>query len=300
MLSATALVSERTISSIGLPSHLLCGHLALTDFRCTCDYYPPPASACARHPFYVTTCVAATAACGPGAKVDLAYTTGPFSVPHCPAGTSRTTGALILYGAVWTAVTEPPGLIAEVRLHQVLAIFGEFAATWTGTCPALPSATSAAARCEPIPVFPLLPGLPTCPAWPSAASAPARCEPFSANRLTPSSRDSGSGPGAMAEGAQEQAASCDAFVLSRRLPAPGAPPSRTSPACLVAKAPSNSRRTTARSRSRGGEFRHARSRTPLPDSVLAGGSMTDGVWQGGSVMSTPRRGPCRASRHDRP
>ena len=27
--------------------------------------------------------------------------------------------------------------------------------------------------------------------------------------------------------------------------------------------------------------------------------MTDGVWQGGSVMSTPRRGPCRASRHDR-
>ena len=135
MLSATALVSERTISSIGLPSHLLCGHLALTDFRCTCDYYPPPASACARHPFYVTTCVAATAACGPGAKVDLAYTTGPFSVPHCPAGTSRTTGALILYGAVWTAVTEPPGLIAEVRLHQVLAIFGEFAATWTFQLP---------------------------------------------------------------------------------------------------------------------------------------------------------------------
>ncbi len=27
--------------------------------------------------------------------------------------------------------------------------------------------------------------------------------------------------------------------------------------------------------------------------------MTDGVWQGGSVMSTPRRRPCRASRHDR-
>ena len=137
MLSATALVSERTISSIGLPSHLLCGHLALTDFRCTCDYYPPPASACARHPFYVTTCVAATAACGPGAKVDLAYTTGPFSVPHCPAGTSRTTGALVLYGAVWTAVTEPPGLIAEVRLHQVLAIFGEFAATWTVHLPCM-------------------------------------------------------------------------------------------------------------------------------------------------------------------
>ena len=27
--------------------------------------------------------------------------------------------------------------------------------------------------------------------------------------------------------------------------------------------------------------------------------MTDGVWWGGSVMSTLRRGPCRASRHDR-
>ena len=81
----------------------------------------------------MTTCTAATAACGPGAKMDLAYTTTPFSVPHCPAGTSRTIGALILYGAVWTAVTEPPGLIAEVRLHQVLAIFGEFAATWAGT-----------------------------------------------------------------------------------------------------------------------------------------------------------------------
>ena len=137
MLSTATLVSERTISSIGLPSHLLCGHLALTDFRCTCNYYPPPASACARHPFYVMTCVAATAACGPGAKVDLAYTTGPFSVPHCLAGTSRTTGALILYGAVWTAVTEPLGLIAEVRLHQVLAIFGEFAATWTVHLPCM-------------------------------------------------------------------------------------------------------------------------------------------------------------------
>ena len=47
------------------------------------------------------------------------------------------------------------------------------------------------------------------------------------------------------------------------------------------------------------EFRQARSRTPIPDSVLAVGGMTDGVWQGGSVMSTPRRGPCRAFRHDR-
>ena len=40
----------------------------------------------------------------------------------------------------------------------------------------------------------------------------------------------------MTAGAREQTASCDAFVLSRRLPAPDAPPSRTSPLCLIAKA----------------------------------------------------------------
>ena len=50
----------------------------------------------------------------------------------------------------------------------------------------------------------------------------------------------------MAAGAQEQAASCDAFVLSRRQPAPDAPPIGTSPLCHIAKAPSNSLRTTAR------------------------------------------------------
>ena len=116
------------------------------------------------------------------------------------------------------------------------------------TCPAWLSVAPVPSRCEPVPVFPLPPGPSTCPAWPSVASTPARCEPFSTNRLTPSSRDSGSGPGAMAAGAQEQAASCDAFVLSRRQPAPGAPPIRTSPTGLIAKAPSNSRRTTARSR----------------------------------------------------
>ena len=46
--------------------------------------------------------------------------------------------------------------------------------------PARPSAASAAARCEPIPAFPLPPGPPTCPARPSAAPAASRCEPFSA------------------------------------------------------------------------------------------------------------------------
>ncbi len=57
----------------------------------------------------------------------------------------------------------------------------------------------------------------------------------------------GAGQGTMAAGARKQAASCDAFVLSRRLPAPDAPPIRTSLAGLIAKAPSNSPRTMGRS-----------------------------------------------------
>ena len=102
------------------------------------------------------------------------------------------------------------------------------------TCPAWPSAASTSTRCEPIPAFPLLPRPSTCPAWPSAASASARCEPFSPNRLTPVSRSSGSRPGTMAAGAREQAASCDAFVLSRRLPAPDAPLSnRQKTSCIT-------------------------------------------------------------------
>ena len=108
-------------------------------------------------------------------------------------------------------------------------------------------------------------------------------------------------PGAMAAGAQEQAASCDAFVLSRRQSAPDAPPSRTSPLCLIAKPfpePSPNHGPVLGWDCRC-EFRQARSRAPLPDGVLTVVGMTDGVWQGGSVMSTLRRGPCRASRHDR-
>ena len=101
--------------------------------------------------------------------------------------------------------------------------------------PRRPFAAPVASRCEPFSAFPLLPGPSTHPAGPSAASVSARCEPFSLNRRTPSSRDSGSWPGTMAAGAREQAASCDAFVLSRRPPAPDAPPSRTSPLCLIAK-----------------------------------------------------------------
>ena len=114
------------------------------------------------------------------------------------------------------------------------------------TCPAWLSATSVASRCEPVPAFPLLPGPPTCPAKPSAAPVASRCEPFSANRLYLRRVTQASWPGTVVAGVREQAASCDAFVLSRRRPAPDAPPSRASPLCLIAKALPNSHRTTAR------------------------------------------------------
>ena len=67
----------------------------------------------------MTTYAAATAACGPGAKMNLAYATGPFSVPNCPARPSRTTEGLILYGAVGPPSHDRPGLIAEVCRCQV-------------------------------------------------------------------------------------------------------------------------------------------------------------------------------------
>ncbi len=38
-----------------------------------------------------------------GNKKGLAYATGPFSVPNCPARPPRTTEGLILYGAVGAA-----------------------------------------------------------------------------------------------------------------------------------------------------------------------------------------------------
>ncbi len=72
-----------------------------------------------RPPPYMTTCAVAAAACGPGAKMSLAYATGPFSVPHGPAGPSRTTGGQILYGALQPPPQKSPRLIAEVRPRQV-------------------------------------------------------------------------------------------------------------------------------------------------------------------------------------
>ena len=89
--------------------------------------------------------------------------------------------------------------------------------------------------------------------------------------------------------------------MSRRPPAPDAPPSRTSPLCLIAKPfpePSPNHGPVL-GRDCRCEFRQARSRAPLPDSVLTVAGMTDGVWQGGSVSSTLRRGPCWGSSHDR-
>ena len=124
---------------------------------------------------------------------------------------------------------------------------------------------------------------------PHARHGPLRCPPLPGvsrfrrigshlRRVTQASR-----PGTMAAGAREQAASCDAFVLSRRQLAPDAPPSRTSPLCLIAKSfpepsPNHGPVTGRDCRC---EFRPARSRAPLPDSVMAVVGMTDGVWQGG-------------------
>ena len=51
--------------------------------------------------------------------------------------------------------------------------------------PRMVPAASAAARCEPVPAFPLLPGPSTCSAWLSVASAAARCEPVPAFPLIP-------------------------------------------------------------------------------------------------------------------
>ena len=142
-------------------------------------------------------------------------------------------------------------------------------------CPAWPSAASVTSRCEPIPAFPLLPGPSTHPAGLSAASTSTRCEPVPAFPLLPEPSACPAWPSAASV-----ASRCEPFPTNRLTPSSrdsGSWPGR------------DCRR----------EFRQARSRTPPPDSVLAVVGMTDGVWLGGSVMSTLRRGPCRASRHYR-
>ena len=162
VLSATA--------RIGLVPHLLCSHLALMGFRRTCattittsfGLRPPP---------YMTTCAVAAAACGPGAKMSLAYATGPFSVPHGPAGAPRTTGGQILYGALqpppqkspWSSLKSAPTRCEPIPAFPLLPE--------PPICTPSASVTGATSRCEPVLAFSLIPDLSTCPAWLSAASA---------------------------------------------------------------------------------------------------------------------------------
>ena len=84
----------------------------------------------------------------------------------------------------------------------------------------------------------------------------------------------------MAAGAREQTASCDAFVLSRRLLAPDAPPSRTSPLCLIAK---TLRRTIIE---------------PRPGDLLPGRGLSLRI-PTGSVKDTPSGQRYGRGRHDR-
>ena len=55
----------------------------------------------------------------PDAKTSLAYTTGPFSAPHCPARPSRTTEGLILYGK------RLPGGVLFVRMSRTQPLVGQ-------------------------------------------------------------------------------------------------------------------------------------------------------------------------------
>ena len=120
--------------------------------------------------------------------MNLAYTTGPFSVPNCPARPSRTTEGLILYGAMGgrrhrtasgSSLKSASAGCEPFLVNSLLP--GPL------TCTPAASVTDATSRCEPVPANSLLPRPSTCPARPSAASASARCEPFSTNRLTPAS-----------------------------------------------------------------------------------------------------------------
>ena len=55
----------------------------------------------------------------PDAKTSLAYTTGPFSAPHCPARPSRTTEGQILYGK------KLPGGALFVRMSRTQPLVGQ-------------------------------------------------------------------------------------------------------------------------------------------------------------------------------
>ena len=96
----------------------------------------------------------------------------------------------------------------------------------TASCPLL---KPVAARCEPIPAFPLLPGMSACPAWPSAAPVSARCEPISAFPLLPGPSTCPAWPSAASV-----AAGCEPVPVFLLLPVPPTHPAWLSPASTSA------------------------------------------------------------------
>ena len=190
---------------------------------------------------------------------------------------------------------------------------------------------SAAAGCEPFSAFPLLPGPPTRTPAASVTGATSRCELVPAFPLLPEHQPAPHGPlrhpplpgmsrfrrigshlrrvtqapgpvlWQRAHGNRRPPAQHKSIAGGRPLPV-RRPAGHLRCALSLKTSPTLSEpRPGQRSPGRDCrcEFRQARSRAPLPDSVMAVADMTDGVWQDGSVTRTLRRGPYRASRHDR-
>ena len=80
-------------------------------------------------------------------------------------------------------ITSPPRMASATARYEPIPAFP--LTPGMSVCPVPLSAASATARYEPIPAFPLTPGQSVCPVPHSAASASARCEPFPAFPLTP-------------------------------------------------------------------------------------------------------------------
>ena len=68
---------------------------------------------------FCRTCSCCYRRAAPDAKTSLAYTTGPFSAPHCPARPSRTTEGQILYGK------RLPGGALFVRMSRTQPLVGQ-------------------------------------------------------------------------------------------------------------------------------------------------------------------------------
>ena len=76
-------------------------------------------SATAERQNFLRTCSCCHRRAAPDAKTSLAYTTGPFSAPHCPARSSRTTEGQILYGK------RLPGGVLFVRMSRTQPLVGQ-------------------------------------------------------------------------------------------------------------------------------------------------------------------------------